>query len=114
GNCQMAMARPPQTAYSISSRSIAAISFVSSSYRSSIEHLRERALGAPERLIELVRIFAACLCEVGFAAAFAADDWGELADQHVRGDAVDEVLRHGGQQRHLSLVRAAEDDDAAL
>src|ERR1700674_4510388 len=78
------------------------------------EEFAEGFRSAIERIIKLFRIFAASLGEVGLPAPLPTHDWGELLDQGIRGNAVDEVLRNGGQQRDFPVRGAAEDDDAAL
>src|SRR5260370_40665990 len=69
---------------------------------------------AIERIIKLFRVFAAGLGEVGFAAPLSAHNRGELLDQRVGRDAVDEVFGDGGQERDFPGRGAAKDDDAAL
>src|SRR5260370_15262058 len=71
-------------------------------------------LSGIERIIKLFRVFAAGLGEVGFAAPLSAHNRGELLDQRVGRDAVDEVFGDGGQERDFPVRGAAKDDDAAL
>src|SRR5262249_31485406 len=78
------------------------------------QQLPQRARRPFERFAELLRILAAGLREIGLATALATHDRGELADQGAGGDAVDEVLRHRGQQRNLAVGDAAEDHHAGL
>src|SRR5690349_17926723 len=113
----MAMANPPHTAYSTRMRSKAAITASSSASRSSTsaaQNLPQRRRRAVERLAQFLRVLAAGLGKVRLAAPLPAHDRGELADERTGGDAVDQVLGHGGQQRDLAFVDAAEDDDAGL
>src|ERR1043165_1928910 len=78
------------------------------------QKLPQRPRHVLERLVELARLLPARLREVGLAAALAADDRSELAEERRGGDALDEVLRHGGQQRHLAVADAAEHHHPAL
>ena len=115
------MAMPPQSAYS-TARAFEAVDEPRRARRRDRTRAKVYApsisRSAPsrpsERFVQLVRVLAAGLGEVGLAAAFAADDRGELADERVGLDAVEEVFRDRGQQRDLAVGGAAEDDHAAL
>src|SRR3954452_12482869 len=112
----MAIASPPHTAYSMPCSASAEMTASNSSARSIIglprQHLAQRLWSVVDRFVEFAGIFAAGLCEVRLAAAFAADDRSEFVDQGVRVDAVEEVLRHGGEQRDFAVRDGAKDDHA--
>ena len=65
-----------------------------------------------QRGFELVGILAAAAGEVGFAAAFAADDGGDGLDDLAGLDFGLVVLVHVGSEDDGAVKSAAEDDDA--
>ena len=64
-----------------------------------------------ERLVELRRVTAARLGDVVAPSAATADDLRGLADHLGRREpALDDLLAEAGDQRHLAVGGAAEDD----
>src|ERR1051325_694025 len=78
------------------------------------QKLPQRPRHLLERLVELARLLAAGLGEVGLAAAFAADDGGELTQHRRRRQLVDEVLRDRREQRHFAVADRSEEHTSEL
>src|SRR5262249_61985936 len=63
-----------------------------------------------ERLVELLGLLPTRLSEVGPPAAASADELRHLLDQLAGREALDEVLRDGGDEIHLPLDGRPEAD----
>ena len=56
--------------------------------------------------MDRARVLARAAREVGLAAAFAADDGGELLQELAGVEATDELRRHGDRQVHAAATAA--------
>src|SRR5207237_6177989 len=74
----------------------------------------DELIGAGERGVELGRVAAARLRHLGLAAAAAAEGLRQLLDQIACLVLLRQVGRDGDEERRLSVLLAAEDDDPAL
>src|ERR1700674_4690706 len=75
------------------------------------EELLQQRRDFGQRFVELGRVAAAGLREIGTSAAGAADDWRDILDDVARFDLAREIGRHRNQQRHFALAKVGAERD---